>query len=71
MGSSRRSSSPPQHMTSSTVTQQALPDYAKPYFQKMMRSAEALTGEDYQPYQAKELQGLNLNRWEPFRGSQL
>jgi hypothetical protein len=67
MGSSRRSSSAPQ-MTSSTVTQQALPDYAKPYFQRMMRSAEALAGEDYQPYQGQRIAGFEPEQMGAFQG---
>ena len=66
MGSSRRSSSP--QMTSSTVTQQALPDYAKPYFQRMMRSAEALAGEEYQPYQGQRIAGFEPEQMGAFQG---
>jgi len=55
-------------MTSSTVTKEALPDYAKPYFQKMMRSAEALAGEDYQPYQGQRIAGFEPEQMGAFQG---
>lgn len=34
----------------STVYQSQLPEYARPYYENMMGQAEAVAGEDYQPY---------------------
>tara|TARA_R110002020_G_scaffold180058_1_gene373921 strand:+ start:5262 stop:6560 length:1299 start_codon:yes stop_codon:yes gene_type:complete len=68
MGSSRRSRSSAPQQTSSTVTQQTLPDYAQPYYQKMMSSAEALMGEGYQPYQGQRIAGFEPEQMGAFQG---
>ena len=62
-----RKQSPPQQV-SSTVSQQSLPDYAKPYYRKMMSSAEALMGEQYQPYQAQRIAGFEPEQMGAFEG---
>lgn len=41
--------------TKSTVTQSNLPDYARPYFERLMERGEALSLSDYQPYDGPRL----------------
>ena len=67
-GSSRNKGSSGPQQVSSTVTQQTLPDYAQPYFQRMMRSAEALLGEQYQPYQGQRIAGFSPEQMGAFQG---
>ncbi len=42
----------------STVTQTNLPEYARPYFERLMSEGEALTNEPYQAYQGPRLAGF-------------
>lgn len=51
------SSSEPQP-TSQNVTQTTIPEYAKPYAEKMLGKTEALTNAPYQPYQGERIAGF-------------
>lgn len=62
----RKSQAPQQ--VSSTVSQQSLPGYARPYYQNMMSRAEALMGEPYQPYQGQRISGFEPEQMGAFQG---
>ena len=51
------SSSEPQP-TSQNVTQTSIPEYAKPYVEKMLGKTEALTNSPYQAYQGERIAGF-------------
>tara|TARA_R100001369_G_scaffold91680_1_gene133678 strand:+ start:1299 stop:2660 length:1362 start_codon:yes stop_codon:yes gene_type:complete len=53
---------------SSTVTQNKLDPYAKPYYMNMMRSAEALLGEGYTPYEGQRIQGFSPDQQNAYQG---
>ena len=52
------SSSQPSQPTSQNVTQTTIPEYAKPYVEKMLGKTEALTNSPYQPYQGERIAGF-------------
>lgn len=52
------SSSAPSAPTSQSVTQTSIPDYAKPYVEKMLGKTEALSSAPYQPYQGERIAGF-------------
>ena len=52
----------------STVTQNKLDPYAKPYYMNMMRSAEALLGEGYTPYQGQRIAGFSPDQERAYQG---
>jgi len=45
--------------TNQTITQTNIPAYAKPYFERLMSDAEALSGQDYQTYGGQRLADLS------------
>jgi hypothetical protein len=45
--------------TSQNVTQTSIPEYAKPYVEKMLGKTEALTNTSYQPYQGERIAGFS------------
>tara|TARA_R110000787_G_scaffold49045_2_gene117724 strand:+ start:1003 stop:2358 length:1356 start_codon:yes stop_codon:yes gene_type:complete len=53
---------------SSTVTQNKLDPYAKPYYMNMMRSAEALLGEGYTPYEGQRISGFSPDQQNAYAG---
>ncbi len=63
-------SSAPQgtQQVSSTVTQNRLDPYAKPYYMNMMRSAEALLGEGYTPYQGQRIAEFTPDQLGAYQG---
>lgn len=42
-----------------TVTQTDIPEYVKPYFQRLLRRTEALSLEDYKPYRGQRIAGVS------------
>ena len=63
-------SSAPQgaQQVSTTVTQNRLDPYAKPYYMNMMRSAEALLGEGYTPYQGQRIAEFTPDQLGAYQG---
>jgi hypothetical protein len=71
MGGKRGGSgTPPPQQVRSEVTQSRLPEYARPYYQKMMQRGEALLGEQYQPYQGQRIAGFQPEQLGAFQGIQ-
>lgn len=52
------SPSAPSAPTSQSVTQTSIPEYAKPYVEKMLGKTEALSSAPYQPYQGERIAGF-------------
>lgn len=52
------SPSQPSQPTNQTVTQTSIPEYAKPYVEKMLGKTEALTNSPYQAYQGERIAGF-------------
>lgn len=52
------SSSQPSQPSSQNVTQTTIPEYAKPYVEKMLGKTEALTNAPYQAYQGERIAGF-------------
>lgn len=52
------SSSAPSAPASQSVTQTSIPEYAKPYVEKMLGKTEALSSAPYQPYQGERIAGF-------------
>ena len=50
--------SPPPQPTQQTVTQTNLPEYARPYFENLMRRAQAESYRGYQPYEGERVAGF-------------
>ena len=55
--------------SSSTVTQTSIPDYAKPYVEKMLGQTEALAGTPYQTYDRERIAGFNPMQEQAFQGA--
>ena len=55
--------------SSSTVTQTSIPEYAKPYVEKMLGQTEALAGTPYQTYDRERIAGFNPMQEQAFRGA--
>lgn len=49
----------PSQPTGQTITQTSIPEYAKPYVERILGKAEALTGQQYQPYQGQRTAGFD------------
>lgn len=45
--------------TSQTVTQTSIPEYARPYVEKLLGRVEALTGQEYNPYTGQRIAGFD------------
>lgn len=60
------SSSEPQP-TNQNVTQTTIPEYAKPYAEKMLGKTEALTGAPYQAYQGERIAGFTPMQQQSFQ----
>ena len=63
-------SSQPAAPTSQTVTQTSIPDYAKPYVEKMLGQTEALAGTPYQTYDRERIAGFTPMQQQAFQGAQ-
>lgn len=48
--------------TTSTVNQSNLPEYARPYFEDMLKQSASLAKADYQPYTGDRIAELNTNQ---------
>lgn len=55
--------------SSSTVTQTSIPEYAKPYVERMLGKAEALTSAPYQAYGGERTAGFNPMQQQAFQGA--
>jgi hypothetical protein len=56
--------------TSQTVTQTSIPDYAKPYVEKMLGKAEALGNAPYQSYGGERIAGFTPMQQQAFQNVQ-
>lgn len=56
--------------SSQTVTQTSIPDYAKPYVEKMLGKAEALTNAPYQAYGGERIAGFTPLQQQAFQSVQ-
>ena len=59
MGKGGGSSAPSHTTTESTVVQSSLPEYAQPYYERMMERAEGLSLADYTPYPGDRQAGID------------
>jgi hypothetical protein len=62
-------SSAPAAPTSQTVTQTSIPDYAKPYVEKMLGKAEAFGESPYQAYGGQRIAGFTPMQEQAFQGT--
>ena len=62
-------SSPAPAPSSSTVTQTSIPEYAKPYVERMLGKAEALTSAPYQAYGGERTAGFTPMQQQAFQGA--
>jgi len=60
--------SQPSQPTSQNVTQTTIPEYAKPYVERMLGKTEALTGAPYQPYKGERTAGFTPLQQQAFEG---
>lgn len=56
--------------TSTTSTQTSIPEYAKPYVEKMLGQTEALAGTPYQTYDRERIAGFTPMQQQAFKGAQ-
>lgn len=63
------SSSQPSAPEKQTVTQTSIPDYAKPYVEKMLGKTEALGNAPYQAYQGERIAGFTPMQEQAFQGA--
>jgi hypothetical protein len=59
---------PPSQPTSQNVTQTTIPEYAKPYVEKMLGKTEALTQTPYQAYGGERIAGFTPMQQQAFQG---
>jgi hypothetical protein len=59
--------SAPSQPTSQTVTQTTIPEYAKPYVERMLGKTEALTGTPYQAYGGERIAGFTPMQQQAFQ----
>ena len=62
--------SAPAAPTDQTVTNTSIPDYAKPYVEKMLGKTEALSGTPYQTYDRERTAGFTPMQQQAFQGAQ-
>lgn len=62
--------SAPSQPTSQTVTQTTIPEYAKPYVERMLGKTEALTGTPYQAYGGERIAGFTPMQQQAFQSVQ-
>lgn len=63
-------SSQPAAPTSTTSTQTSIPEYARPYVEKMLGQTEALSATPYQTYDRERVAGFNPMQQQAFQGAQ-
>ena len=63
-------SSAPATPTTQSVTQTSIPDYAKPYVEKMLGKTEALSETPYQTYDRDRIAGFTPMQQQAFQGAQ-
>jgi len=56
--------------TQSTITQTSIPDYAKPYVEKLLGQTEALAATPYQTYDRDRVAGFTPMQQQAFQGAQ-
>lgn len=56
--------------TQTTITQTSIPDYAKPYVEKLLGQSEAVTGTPYQTYDRERVAGFTPLQQQAFTGAQ-
>lgn len=61
--------SAPAQPTNTTSTQTSIPEYAKPYVEKMLGQTEALSGTPYQTYDRERIAGFNPMQQQAFQGA--
>ena len=64
-----KSPKPPPAATSQTVTQTTIPDYAKPYMERMLGKAEALGKAPYQSYKGQRIAGFDPMQEQAFQAA--
>lgn len=57
----------PSQPAQQTVTSTSIPEYARPYVERMLGKAEALSGQQYQPYQGQRIAGFDPMQQEAFK----
>lgn len=62
--------SPPPQPTSQTVTNTSIPEYARPYVERMLGKAEALSETPYQAYKGERIAGFTPMQQQAFEGIQ-
>jgi hypothetical protein len=62
--------SPPPQPTSTTQTQTTIPEYAKPYVERMLGKTEALSNTPYQAYGGERIAGFTPLQQQAFQGVQ-
>lgn len=62
--------SQPSQPTSQNVTQTTIPEYAKPYVERMLGKTEALTGTPYQAYGGERIAGFTPMQQQAFQSVQ-
>lgn len=60
----------PSQPSNQTVTQTSIPDYAKPYVERMLGKTEALSGTPYQAYGGERIAGFTPLQQQAFQGVQ-
>jgi hypothetical protein len=60
----------PAQPTSTTSTQTSIPEYAKPYVEKMLGKTEALSETPYQTYDRERIAGFTPMQQQAFQGAQ-
>lgn len=62
--------SPPSQPSSQTVSQTSIPEYARPYVERMLGKAEAYANTPYQAYQGERIAGFTPMQQQAFEGVQ-
>ena len=57
----------PQQPTSQSTSQTTIPEYARPYVERMLGKTEALTGAGYQPYGGQRIAGFTEPQQQAFQ----
>lgn len=60
--------SPQQAPSSQTVTQTSIPEYARPYVERMLGKAEAVSSQPYQAYGGERIAGFSPLQQQAFQG---
>lgn len=62
--------SPPSQPSSQSVSQTSIPEYARPYVERMLGKAEAYSATPYQPYKGERIAGFTPMQQQAFQGIQ-